>query len=172
MCVCVDEWESKRAGWVEGVGWGGTSSLHQMKLSAGTLLSQTGTHLPMVSCKVLGETGTKVLKGCVTMRVLRGEPLRVGHRQHGTSCANHSAITFLWKPEALCGHSAGGARTRAATERSVASLCSVSYMELTWSLWWHKSTVNHLLLCWLWKKSREENLQQIQTPDHAMIGTI
>lgn len=81
---------------------GGTSSLHQMKLSAGTLLSQTGTHLPMVSCKVLGEAGTKVLKGCVTMRVLRGEPLRVGHRQHGTGCANHSAITFLWKKRRPC----------------------------------------------------------------------
>lgn len=65
-----------------------------------------------------------MLKGCVTMRVLRAEPSRVGHRQHGTSCANHSAITFLCNPEALCGHSTGGARTGAATARSM-SLCAV-----------------------------------------------
>lgn len=40
--------------------WG--SSLHQMRLSAGTLLSQTGTHLPMVSCEVLREGRNKGAK--------------------------------------------------------------------------------------------------------------
>lgn len=33
-----------------------------MRLSAGTLLSQTGTHLPMVSCEVLGEGRNKGAK--------------------------------------------------------------------------------------------------------------
>lgn len=45
-----------------GAGGWGSSSLHQMKLSVGTLLSQTGTHLPMVSCKVLGEGRNKGAK--------------------------------------------------------------------------------------------------------------
>lgn len=53
--VCVRESVS------EGESWG-SSSLHQMRLSAGTLLSQTGTHLPMVSCEVLGEGTNKGAK--------------------------------------------------------------------------------------------------------------
>lgn len=51
VCVC---WV-----WVRG---GGGSSQHQMRLSAGTLLSQTGTHLPMVSCEVLREGRNKGAK--------------------------------------------------------------------------------------------------------------
>lgn len=113
--VCVEESErgeeecrEERWWW-----WWGASSLHQMKPSAGTLLSQTGTHLPMVSCKVLGEAGTKVLKGCVTMR---------GAFKSGTQAARDGLCQslrnyfFVEKAEALCGHSAGGARTRAAAE--------------------------------------------------------
>lgn len=53
VCVCV---------WVKEGGSWGSSSLHQMRLSAGTLLSQTGTHLPMVSCEVLGEGRNKGAK--------------------------------------------------------------------------------------------------------------
>lgn len=55
ICVCVFVW-------VKGGGSWGSSSLHQMRLSAGTLLSQTGTHLPMVSCEVLGEERNKGAK--------------------------------------------------------------------------------------------------------------
>lgn len=47
QCVCV-----RRGG----------ASLHQMRLSAGTLLSQAGTHLPIVSCEVLGEGWNKGAK--------------------------------------------------------------------------------------------------------------
>lgn len=44
-----------------------------MKLSAGTLLSQTGTHLPMASCKVLGEGRNK---GAKRLRDNEGAPRR------------------------------------------------------------------------------------------------
>lgn len=55
ICVCERECEWGGESW-------GSSSLHQMRLSAGTLLSQTGTHLPMVSCEVLGERTNKGAK--------------------------------------------------------------------------------------------------------------
>lgn len=51
ICACEGECE-----------WGGSSSLHQMRLSAGTLLWETGTHLPMVSCEVLRERTNKGAK--------------------------------------------------------------------------------------------------------------
>lgn len=56
VCTCVYERESEG-----GESWG-SSSRHQMRLSAGTLLSQIGTHLPMVSCEVLGEGTNKGAK--------------------------------------------------------------------------------------------------------------
>lgn len=59
MCVCVFE-NGKENQSGRGMGWG--SSLHQMRLCTGTLLSQSGTHLPMVSCEVLGERRNKGAK--------------------------------------------------------------------------------------------------------------
>lgn len=93
---------------------GGSSSQHQMRLSAGTLLSQTGTHLPMVSCEVLREGRNK---GAKRLCDNEGAPRRAF--KCGTQAAQDKLCPslrnyFLCNPEALCGHSWRDARTQAA----------------------------------------------------------
>lgn len=103
VCVC---WV-----WVRG---GGVHHSIKWGWAQGPFCHRQGLICQWWAVRSWGKEGTKVLKGYVTMRVLRGEPSSVGHRLHGTSCAHHSAITFLCNPEALCGHSWRDARTQAA----------------------------------------------------------
>lgn len=108
---------------------GGSSSLHQMRYSAGTLLSQTGTHLPMVRCEVLGEERNK---GAKRLRDNDGAPRRAF--KCGTQAAWDKLCQslcnyffFLCNPEALCGHSWRGARTQTAAEVRVSLSFDSSY---------------------------------------------
>lgn len=130
--VCMCAW---RGSW-------GSSSLHQMK---GPFCHRQGLICQWRAVRSQGKAGTKVLKGCVTMRALRREPSRVGPRQHGTSCANHSAITFcaIQRPCVGIQHEAQG---RKQPQKVHSSLCFASYTGLTLSLW-HKFTENHGLIC-------------------------
>lgn len=121
-CLCVCVWMSAGEGRRGGVG--GVHHCIKWSWAQGPFCHRQGLICQWRAVRSWGKAGTKVLKGCVTMRVLRGEPSRVGPRQHGTSCANHSAITFLCNPEALCGHSARGTRTQTATEGPIlTALC-------------------------------------------------
>lgn len=104
VCVC----------WVWVRGGGGVHHSIKWGWAQGPFCHRQGLICQWWAVRSWGKEGTKVLKGYVTMRVLRGEPSSVGHRLHGTSCAHHSAITFLCNPEALCGHSWRDARTQAA----------------------------------------------------------
>lgn len=131
VCVRVCVWEKERKAKrsesereSEREGWGGVHHCIKWDWAQGPFCHRAGLICQWWAVRSWGKAGTKVLKGCVTMRVLRWEPSRVGQRLHGTSCANHSAIITICKcvcvslcvcyPGALCGHSWRGARTHAA----------------------------------------------------------
>lgn len=126
----------------EGESWG-SSSLHQMRLSAGTLLSQTGTHLPMVSCEVLGEGTNKGAK-----RLCDNE----GALRRAFKCGTQAAWDKLC--QSLCNYFFVQSRglVGAFTERSKdttsvhAALHVASYVEGTQSSSWQKCKANHLHL--------------------------
>lgn len=123
----------------------GTSSLHQMKLSAGTLLSQTGTHLPIASCKVLGEGRNK---GAKRLCDNDGAPRRAF--KSGTQAArdklcqslrNYFFVQFrglVWAFNMR--HKDAGSHRRSIPV--CALLLSVPAPSL-----WHKFTAHHRLIC-------------------------
>lgn len=132
----------------KGGGWG-SSSLHQMRLSAGTLLSQTGTHLPMVSCEVLGEGRNKSAKRLCDNE---GAPRRAF--KCGTQAARDKLCQSLRNYFFV--RSRGLVRAFMERRKDTSSHCKVhvslrfaSYTELTLSSPWHKCIANHLLYCCL-----------------------
>lgn len=93
--VCMCAW---RGSW-------GSSSLHQMKLSVGTLLSQTGTHLPMASSKVLGEGRNKGAKRLCDNEGAPRRAFKSGTQAAWDMLCQSLRNYFLCNSEALYGHS-------------------------------------------------------------------
>lgn len=115
--VCMCAW---RGSW-------GSSSLHQMKLSVGTLLSQTGTHLPMVSSKVLGEGRNKGAKRLCDNEGAPKRAFKSGTQAAWDKLCQSLRNYFLCNSEALYGHSTWGTRTQAATEGPFLSVLCFLY---------------------------------------------
>lgn len=146
VCLCVDEcWRGVCVCVRASRGSRGSSSPHQMKLSAGTLLSQTGTHLPMASCKVLGEGRNKGAKRlCDNEGALR-RAFKSGTQAAWDKLCQSRRNYFLCNSEALCGHSTR-AQGRKQPQKVHSSLCFASHTELTRSLW-DKFTAHQRLIC-------------------------
>ena len=139
VCVCVCGWVSEW-GRKEGRGerWG-SSSLHQMRLSAGTLLSQTGTHLPMVSCEVLREGRNKGAK-----RLCDNE----GAPRRAFKCGTQAARDKLCQSLRNYFFVQSGGLVWAFMERCKDTSSHGELLSWPLSSSQHKYIVNHLLLCW------------------------
>lgn len=133
ICVCV--WEG---------GVGGVHSCIKWVWARGPFCHRQGLICQWRAVRSCGKVGTKVLKGCVTMRVLRGEPSSAGRRLPGTSFANHSAITFLCQSRGLVWAFMKRRKDTSSHSEVRVSLCFASSIELTRSSSW-RMYINHLL---------------------------
>lgn len=126
---------------------GGSSSLHQMRLSAGTLLSQTGTHLPMVSCEVLGEERNKGAKRLCDNEGAPRRAFKCGTQAaRDKLCQSHRNYFFVQSRGLVWSFMEKRKDTSSHIKVHV-SLCFASYVELTRTSLWQKCIVNHLLCC-------------------------
>lgn len=127
-----------------------------MKLSAGTLLSQTGTHLPMASCKVLGEGRNKGAKRlCDNEGALR-RAFKSGTQAAWDKLCQSPRNYFFCAIQRPCAGIQHEAQGRQQPQKVHSSLCFAPYTELTLSLG-HKFTAHHWLICWFeWGKTWPE----------------
>ena len=129
-----------------------------MRLSAGTLLSQTGTHLPMVSCEVLREGRNKGAKRLCDNK---------GALRRAFKCGTQAARDKLCQSLRNYFFVQSGGLVWAFMERCKDTGSHGELLSWPLSSSWHKYIVNHLLLCWFDcnKKTcgpiREENADEI-----------
>lgn len=92
--------------------------------------------------------GTKVLKGCVTMKVLRGEPSSVGTQAARDKLCQSLRNYFFVQPRGLVRDSRRGGKDTSNRGKVHVSRRIPSYTELTRKLpMAEMCIVNHLLFC-------------------------
>lgn len=112
-----------------------------MRLSAGTLLSQTGTHLPMVSCEVLGEGRNKGAKRLCDNEGAPRRAFKCGTQAARDKLCQSPRNYFFVQSRGLVWAFMEGCKD---TSRHV-SLSLACNIELTWGSLQTKCIVNHLL---------------------------